>query len=314
MQTLLMLQGLPGSGKSSYAADLCQRDPSFTVVNKDAIRERLKREGITWSHKNEIAHVLPARDAAIVTALQAGLSVVVDDTNLATKHVETLRKLAQAHGAAFQIHRLEVSLDECIRRDAARGEKRVGADIIRGMAAQYLAPDVVPYVVDMALPWAVLCDLDGTLALSSHHRGPYEHEKCADDEVNPAVAMVLSMAVSMNTVRTFAMLSIKHGFSDPLTVKIAEAKQMHIIFLTGRMEKYRPQTMAFLERTRCNAGPLFMRATGDSRADHIVKSELFDQHVRGKYNVAFVLDDRNSVVAQWRRMGLTCLQVADGAF
>ena len=37
-----------------------------------------------------------------------------------------------------------------------------------------------------------------------------------------------------------------------------------------------------------------MRSAGDKREDSIVKSELFDAHVRDKYNVQFVLDDRGS--------------------
>ena len=57
-----------------------------------------------------------------------------------------------------------------------------------------------------------------------------------------------------------------------------------------------------------------MRKTGDFRKDSIVKKELFDENVRGKYNIEFVLDDRNQVVEMWRSIGLVCLQVADGNF
>lgn len=42
------------------------------------------------------------------------------------------------------------------------------------------------------------------------------------------------------------------------------------------------------------------------------KSELFDKHIRGRYFVDFVLDDRNQVVNFWRHIGLTCFQVAEG--
>jgi hypothetical protein len=30
--------------------------------------------------------------------------------------------------------------------------------------------------------------------------------------------------------------------------------------------------------------------------------------------IAFVLEDRNSMVKKWRELGLTCLQVAEGDF
>jgi hypothetical protein len=57
-----------------------------------------------------------------------------------------------------------------------------------------------------------------------------------------------------------------------------------------------------------------MRAAGDTRNDAIVKGELFDIHVRDRYRVRFVLDDRNRVVDWWRRIGLRCWQVAPGNF
>jgi hypothetical protein len=50
------------------------------------------------------------------------------------------------------------------------------------------------------------------------------------------------------------------------------------------------------------------------RKDAIVKRELFDAHVRGTWNVNFVLDDRQQVVDMWRGLGLVCLQVAPGDF
>lgn len=59
---------------------------------------------------------------------------------------------------------------------------------------------------------------------------------------------------------------------------------------------------------------LFMRRTGDTRKDNIIKREIFNEHIRGKYNVLFVLDDRSRVVREWRAMGLTVFQVAEGNF
>ena len=57
-----------------------------------------------------------------------------------------------------------------------------------------------------------------------------------------------------------------------------------------------------------------MRTPKDNRKDCIIKRELFDAHIKGKYYIDFVLDDRNQMVDLWRSMGLTCLQVADGNF
>lgn len=59
---------------------------------------------------------------------------------------------------------------------------------------------------------------------------------------------------------------------------------------------------------------LYMRPEGDVRKDTEIKREIFDNYIRDKYRVLFVLDDRNSVVKMWRDLGLKCLQVAEGDF
>lgn len=43
-------------------------------------------------------------------------------------------------------------------------------------------------------------------------------------------------------------------------------------------------------------------------------AEQVDTHIRDRYDVRVVLDDRDSVVKMWRSLGLTCLQVALGEF
>jgi hypothetical protein len=57
-----------------------------------------------------------------------------------------------------------------------------------------------------------------------------------------------------------------------------------------------------------------MRQTDDNRKDSIIKEEIYDAHIRGKYNVLFVLDDRDQVVQMWRSLGLTVLQCNEGDF
>jgi hypothetical protein len=88
-----------------------------------------------------------------------------------------------------------------------------------------------------------------------------------------------------------------------------------IIFVSGRPDTYYEATRNFIYK-KANVGEflLYMRKEGDIRKDSIIKKEIFDNHIRDKYYVDFVLDDRNSVVNMWREIGLTCLQVAPGDF
>jgi len=96
-----------------------------------------------------------------------------------------------------------------------------------------------------------------------------------------------------------------------------------IVFFSGRDAVCRDQTITWLnqqfrwesESTAATDYKLFMRPQNDNRKDSIVKQELFEQHIVGRYYVEFVVDDRQQVVDMWRRtLGLTCVQVDYGDF
>ena len=59
---------------------------------------------------------------------------------------------------------------------------------------------------------------------------------------------------------------------------------------------------------------LVMRHNGDHRHDTIVKPECLEEARVSLDEIAFVLEDRDSMVKKWRSMGLICLQVAAGNF
>jgi predicted kinase len=295
VKKLIMCQGLPGSGKSYWAA---QQD-NVLVVNKDDIRKVLETTGWKWSHENE-KDVIAKRDDLITEGLKTGLSVISSDTNFGRKHEARLEQLARENGAEFEIKSfLDVPIETCIQRCSERKDEVDWTKVIRGMAAAnsltLATPSpsgaeseavIKPYVPDPSKPSAIICDLDGTLCLHDG-RSPYDVSKCLSDKPNPPIVEIVN--------------KYYHAGTD-------------IIFCSGREEKFRELSMRWLN-DHCELGyNLFMRPTGDFRKDWIIKAELFDAHIRDSYNVRFVLDDRDQVVKMWRKMGLTCLQVAEGAF
>lgn len=91
-------------------------------------------------------------------------------------------------------------------------------------------------------------------------------------------------------------------------VKILAAKYA-IILVTGRPEKYRPQTIKWLTKHKISAPFLIMRPNGDFRPDHEVKGEIYEKQLKGKSNIIAVFEDRLRVVDMWRSKGLRCFQV-----
>lgn len=53
---------------------------------------------------------------------------------------------------------------------------------------------------------------------------------------------------------------------------------------------------------------------GDYRQDKDVKEEIYKNTDWGMFRIEGVFEDRKQCVDMWRRMGLTCYQVADGDY
>jgi predicted kinase len=286
---IILLKGLPASGKSTYAKELVNRG-GWKRVNKDDLRSML--DDSKWSKGNE-KMVLRVRNAIIEEAL-TGLnnSVVVDDTNFAPSHEFTMRDIADRFKIPFEIKFFDVSPEECIKRDLKRPNS-VGSDVIWQMYNQYLKPAPEVYTPPKDGRKAIICDIDGTLA-HMDGRGPFEWERVGEDTLDETVANIL-----------------RHYNARDL---MDDESEYAIIMLSGRDGVCRPETMQWLSDNNIYYDHLYMREAGDMRKDSIIKRELFDKHIHDTFNVQFVLDDRNQVVQMWRDMGLKVLQVADGNF
>ncbi|MCF8783236.1 phosphatase domain-containing protein [Rhodococcus ruber] len=282
MPKLLMLKGLPGSGKSTYARQLVAAS-QYTRVNKDDLRAMLHNGAHSKARESA---VLAIRDAVVVDALNRGQNVVVDDTNFAPKHEARLRQIAREKGAGFSVKFIDTPVETCIERDLIRPNS-VGHKVILQMYDQYLKPQPAsPPQIDPELPTAVICDIDGTLARMVN-RGPYDTSKYLDDAKDDTVHFAFSR------------------LSDGATR----------IICSGRSAEFRADTARWLYKHGISYDLLLMRPEGDRRKDCVVKRELYEQHIQGKYNVRVVLDDRNQVVDMWRdELGLKCFQVAPGDF
>lgn len=276
MAKLLVLKGLPASGKSTYAKELVAK--GWKRVNKDDLRAMI--DDSKWSKDNEKGVLESERDLAHIY-LNRGFNVVVDDTNFSQEF--SWREFAANHGSEFEVKCFDTPVMECIERDAKRGEKSVGAKVIMGMYNQYLKPKSVAYRGDLRNCY--IFDIDGTLALMNG-RSPYDYTKVHTDVENSDIS---------NLCRVLA-------------------KNSEIVIVSGRTDDCKEQTMQWLAQHSIPYNEIHMRKTGDSRNDAIIKKEIYYTSLKDRFNILAVFDDRNRVVEMWRSLGLTCLQVAYGNF
>lgn len=314
---LIILRGLQASGKSTWAHGWVAQDRGNRVrINKDDLRTMIDR-GV-YTNVTE-GRILAARDALVKAFLLGGVSVVVDDTNLKQFHAKKLARIAHQGGWDWSVKNFfDVPLEECIRRDLTRGNTveaptgYLGKAILTETYNKFLKgkqppiptledvanvgpKDVQAYLPDTNLPMAIIIDIDGTLALHGT-RSPFDEARVNEDIPNARVVEAVQMEIALGH---------------------------YPIFCSGRTDACREATVAWLHQhvldpllAEIGYVPyaLMMRATGDARKDSIMKMELFDRYIRDEYYVKRVYDDRDQVVEMWRSLGLTCMQVAPGAF
>ncbi len=136
MAKIILLKGLPGSGKSTWARQYVNENQGKVKrINKDDLRGMLDNN--YWESNNE-KFIIHIRNVIIIEALKLGKDVIVDDTNLHPKHEKYLAKLANQHHATLEIKTFfDISIEECIARDAKR-PLPVGEKSIREMYQRYL--------------------------------------------------------------------------------------------------------------------------------------------------------------------------------
>ena len=272
---LIVFQGLPASGKSTAAKEACDQ-MGHKRINFDLLREMLD----FGQHSKENEKFVHAVAKAIAKlAFDAGKSVVMDNTNLSQNQRSLNSDIAKANRVEIDIKDMTfVPVEECIARDS-----RVGETVIRDMWNKYVRPPADNVEYDPSLPDCIICDLDGTLFTRVTDRNPHGGDRVYEDAVRKHVAEMIKAL--LDTDDELKLLFVSGREADPICVK---------------------ETMRCIWDKTPFAGlyDLYMRKRGDHRKDYIVKREIYEQNIKGKYNVAYIFEDRHQVAQEWDRLGL----------
>ena len=303
MSKLFILVGAPGSGKSTFARYFLRTEDNWIRVNRDDFRLMQFGDSLMIPFYEE--RISKMVEASVLTLLKSDTNVIIDATNTSLRTIQDMiHTYTEYADISFKVFDLPV--DELVKRCDKRYEetgKFISKSVVERNVANLkhtlekfdFAP--IPRKVQVAttsyatqdknLPKAVICDLDGTLSLLNG-RDPYNAATCDNDLLNEPVAAAL---------------------------KMAKQQGYQVILLSGREDKFREPTMRFLDKHQIGYDLLLMRTSNDFRKDNIIKRELFEGEIQGKYFVEFLLDDRNQVVDMWRKdLHLPCFQVNYGDF
>lgn len=150
----MLLRGLPGSGKSTFAKEVIEaskagRTPvKWKRINKDIMREMLDMDD--WSPENEY-YLNRCVSKIAELYLSNGYNVISDNMNFRIDHVKDAIKIANRinevsdkYFVTVGVRDFDTDIEECIIRDSKR-PKPVGEEVIRKIYNQYMQngfPDV----------------------------------------------------------------------------------------------------------------------------------------------------------------------------
>jgi predicted kinase len=128
LKKLILLVGIPASGKSTLAGKLLQK--GYTIINADTIRFELYGNELEQGNPQDVFALFFERLEAL---LKDEKEIVVDNTNLKLAHRKQILDRAHKFGYQdIQLWVLDVPLDVCLQRNAAR-ERKVEEDVLANM-------------------------------------------------------------------------------------------------------------------------------------------------------------------------------------
>lgn len=292
---ILILIGIPASGKSTWAKEYVRKHENWVRVNRDMFRLMLKDAQMCEPKIEDMITTLT--HSTIETALMRKQNVIIDNTNLKQKYLdEIIDKFKYSANIEYQL--FDISLSKAIERDNAR-EAKVGEGVIKKMYGDYKAliegmdfqtvkkvehRPIISANFNSDYVDAVVFDIDGTLA-HMKDRGAFDWKKVYRDDVNVIVAE---------------------------QVAFHRSKNRKILIVTGRDAVCKTETIEWLDMYGIVYDKLFMRPENDFRKDTVIKREIYRNEIVGKYNVLAVYDDRLQVLDMWYEEGIFTFNVNQG--
>lgn len=134
--TLLILQGIPASGKTTWARKFIEgKSKEWVIVNRDSIRNML---GEYWVPSREKL-VSNIEQISVSNAFGQGYNVILDATNLNPKTLKTFEEIVEhfikdrGFNITIEYKKFDVTLKQALRRDLWRhisGNRSVGRKVV----------------------------------------------------------------------------------------------------------------------------------------------------------------------------------------
>jgi predicted kinase len=305
MHKIILCMGISGSGKTTWAKEWVAEQPDKRIrLNYDDIRSMF---GVYWVPGKREQLMKDTFIYSLSQAMYMGYDIVIDNmSNLNPKHQEEYKEYIEKHNAFNEGNEYELEykwfdtpVEVCIERDSRR-EIKIGETVIKQQWKKYRTSIIQHSIKEMLdnqvvqdnkLPHCIIVDMDATLCFNTSGR-PFYGPGTADQIINdiPNISII------------------------DLVKAYYREYDCDLVVITGRDESCREATREWLDKYHLSPKMLLMRKMGDCSKGEECKKKLYEENIKGKYNVDLVFEDSSKVVKMYRELGLTVLQPNEGKF
>jgi predicted kinase len=276
VQEVVIVRGLPSSGKTTYAMKLIESAPNrWTRVSRADLNKSLR-----FSSTSEIKILNKLRNKLIEDLVSSGKDVIIDDVNLQQAQLNELKRLIVASTKVpIIIHEVpfNTSISECISRSPEKKDNIMKLSENFNRELKEVSMLYEPSVNNKA----VIVDIDGTILEQIDNVFAFD-----DDFV----------AKPKHTICNLVSSLYKTGHK--------------ILFLTARNEAGRDLAHSHIKQCIPSIGDdyeLYMRDDSDDRPSGDLKSDIYCTNIRPHYDVVLFIDDLEENIVAFRELGILSL-------
>lgn len=138
MPNAYIFYGPPACGKSTKAMELIQKLKTDKImhIERDYIRFNMLKLGdwTTYSPDPKIEYVVDSIwKHNVFRAIENNAEIVISDTLLKDRDRKNIIYLLETYGYNVVVERMDLPLEECLRRNALRGNFKVNEDVLTKM-------------------------------------------------------------------------------------------------------------------------------------------------------------------------------------
>lgn len=287
-QRLIILSGLPGSGKTKYADYILKHDKNAIRLSKSDIRNMLF-SSMEWQGIQKEKIVLLTHLELLKFLLNCGKNIILDDINLNQENIDLYNNIKEVSDGSVEISHIsmDVSVEKCIETDS-QNQNPIGRETILQLARTHglIKPE----------KQFVIYGLDDTIAVTNMRRDLCSNRMTGEFDQE---AFDSSEFLHYDEINEDVVNKLYEDYN----------RGYEIIIVSARKEKLRKETESWLDTNNIPFAKLILKPDVDNSSEEDYKCRVFRNAFYDIMLCRRVVDNGSNVVKMWKKEGVVVHEI-----